>query len=109
MIVAFGIIFVYILCSIFHFSATRYATGWMKKEKEKNMKLELDDALPEIVIIIPALREVSLVDDTLDYFSKLKYAKDKYKIVFVTTVIETISKKEKRNRIERFYRKKNEL
>lgn len=107
MIVAFGIIFVYILCSIFHFSATRYATGWMKKEKEKNMKLELDDALPEIVIIIPALREVSLVDDTLDYFSKLKYAKDKYKIVFVTTVIETISKKEKRNRIERFYRKIN--
>lgn len=108
MIVAFGIILVYILFSIFHFLATGYAARWMKKEKEKNRKTELDENdLPEIVIIIPALREVSLVEDTLDYFSKLKYSKDKYKIVFVTTAIETIGKKENRNRIEEYYKKIN--
>lgn len=113
MIVATGIIIVYILFSIFHFSASVYAAGWMKKEKQKDGKSRLDDKdLPEIVIIIPALREVSLVEDTLDYFSKLKYAKDKCKIIIVTTVIEKIRKKESAGRIEGFYKKvsrKNKL
>lgn len=105
MILAFNIIFAYILFSIFHFWATIYVSKWMKKEKD-NIKLPLDETnMPEIVIIIPALREVSLVEDTMDYFSKMKYSKDKYKIVFVTTVIETISKQNKRNKIEEFYKK----
>ena len=106
MILAFGVIIAYILFSVFHFSATRYAAGWMKREKEKDTESGIDDSsLPEMVIIIPALREVSLVEDTLDYFSKLKYAKEKCKIIFVTTVIERIGKKENIKKIEGFYKK----
>lgn len=106
MILAFGVIVAYILFSVFHIFATGYAASWMKKEKEKDTESCVDNSnLPEVVIIIPALREVSLVEDTLDYFSKLKYAKEKYKIIFVTTVIERIAKKDNINRIAGFYKR----
>lgn len=106
MIFVYGIIFAYILFSIYHLFSSQYVANWMKKEKRKKIELnDIDIDIPDVVIIIPALREVSLVEDTLKYFSQIKYPKEKYKIVFVTTIMETISKEEKRKNIDEFYKK----
>ena len=60
------------------------------------------DCVP-IVFLIPALREESLVDETLSYFSQIQYPKEKLHIVFVTTDEETISKRERAHQLPVLY------
>jgi hypothetical protein len=49
-------------------------------------------AVPFIYILIPVLREQSVIEDTINYFQKLNYPKHRMQIVIVTTEKETIEK-----------------
>lgn len=57
-----------------------YRKAVIKKLKKVKVK-----EYPNICILLPALREQSIVDSTYLNFSNLKYPKEKIKVVFVTT------------------------
>lgn len=61
-----------------------WATCKRKKviEKIKNIRI---DVYPNICVLLPALREQSIVDKTYNTFKKIDYPKEKLKVVFVTT------------------------
>lgn len=108
MMIAYLIIFSYIAFSVFQICASQYVLKWMKKE-ERQLEIKNIDMTeaPDILIMIPALREISLVEDTMEYFLKLKYPKSKYKIIFITTILERMEKEKKRKQIPTFYQKIN--
>jgi hypothetical protein len=50
---------------------------------------------PDVVLFIPALREQSLVDETIEYFNQMPYVYGKLHICFITTEKELLQKNEK--------------
>ena len=57
---------------------------WRKRYNDKINGLGVIE-YPNLVIILPALREQPLVKSTMAYFSKLEYPQDKLKIILATT------------------------
>jgi len=57
--------------------------AWLRKYKINSQKLK--SSKDNFIICIPMLREQKIVLKTIEYFSKLNYPKDKYKIYIVTT------------------------
>jgi len=98
------LVLVYLLYSIYKTFSWICVLKWIEKnEKSKRQQIHYD-YLPYFIILIPALREASLVDETMEYFTKLAYPKDKLFIVFVTTEDEKIFKRMRRTNIEKFFK-----
>lgn len=64
-------------------------------EKEKNNS----DKFPFMVVCLPVLREQAVLKKTMNFFSKLKYPKDKLKIVLITTEKENAQKEERKGKL----------
>lgn len=72
------------------------AYRWMiVKQNNYRTKQDENELYPDIVLFIPALREQSLVDETIEYFSKMPYAEGKFHVCFITTEKELFQKNEK--------------
>jgi hypothetical protein len=55
---------------------------------------------PNFVICIPVLREQDIIEKKINYFSKLKYPKNKYQIIITTTEKETFDKMKNKKKLE---------
>lgn len=95
----------YIFFSIYKIYSWIYVSKWKDTEEKLFETLIKDEYETNYIILIPGLREVSLVNKTMDYFTKLDYPRDKTHIVFVTTDEEMKIKQEKRERIKNYYEK----
>ncbi len=72
----------------------------LKKDKTYKQKMRQENK-ENFIICIPMLREQRVAADTLNYFSKLDYPKNKYKIIVVTTSKETADKKTNSYKLQR--------
>src|SRR3989344_1468470 len=75
-----------IFLGLFNSAKIIYSTSCLNKQRKlliHNNGYRISH--PNIFLIIPVLRESSVIENTLDSFSKLEYPKDKLKIVVVTT------------------------
>ncbi len=59
---------------------------WLQKNEIKHNKTKFSK--DSFIICIPMLREQNIIQSTLEYFSKLNYPKNKYKVIIVTTAKE---------------------
>ena len=66
--------------------------SWILKKNRIYKEASRGINFERYIICIPMLREERVVSDTLKYFSRLNYPKDKYQIVVVTTTKETAEK-----------------
>lgn len=91
---------IYFVFAIYITYAWIVAYRWMIVQ-QSNYCLEQDKngLYPDIVLFIPALREQSLVDETIEYFIKMPYVKEKLHIFFITTEKELFQKNEKLNKL----------
>lgn len=64
--------------------------GKDKKEPKENYSKDL----PEIVIVIPVLREQRVIAEAFSIFSKLRYPKNKFRVIIITTKKEVKEKKQ---------------
>ncbi|AIQ51307.1 hypothetical protein [Paenibacillus sp. FSL R7-0331] len=96
----------YLLYSIYKIASWKYVLHWIRN----NHCLQDKEAphvnhYPDIIILIPGLRETSLVESTVSYYSRLEYPKDKLHIVFITTAEEARMKELRRGQVEKLYHK----
>lgn len=84
------LLFSIILRSIWNFLLLQSNIKWLF-DQEINEEI---DKYPFINICIPALREQSVILDTIEYFSKFNYPKNRYKLFIITTKKEDFEKLE---------------
>lgn len=68
---------------------------WLKNSKIVTAKPE-SPFKTEFIICIPMLREQRIIEETLNYFSKLKYPKTQFSVVIVTTEKEAFQKEQRK-------------
>lgn len=64
---------------------------WLTKNRFRHS--EIADDFPSIIIALPVLREQAVLKQSLGFFSKLRYPKEKLKILVITTQKEIVEKK----------------
>jgi len=60
--------------------------------------------LPDIYILVPVLREQAIIEEMIEYFSRIKYKKGKLKIVVITTEKEEYEKQLNRKKLNNFWK-----
>lgn len=100
-LIALLLVVLFTLNSIKLLVSTRYEINWIKKSKTS--KIGLDKCgynSPNFVILLPALREQSILKQTLDHFSGIDYPLDKVAICVITTEKENFQKNHSRKRLK---------
>ncbi|QPA52718.1 hypothetical protein [Lysinibacillus sphaericus] len=73
------------------------------REQDKIKKLDEYKSYPYLVLLIPGLREQSIVLETIKHFEQFQYPEDRLFIIFVTTTKEERHKNDNRKNLRSFY------
>lgn len=91
------LVYIYILWALYKCYTWVYAYFANRRKQRSISKDEIQNGtkLPNLYILLPALREQALVKSTIQYFNNYKYPCEKLQIVIITTQKEEKEKKEK--------------
>jgi len=87
--------------SIFNLKDLLSNLDWVKRENRLLKKYLNKSVNEKYIICIPMLREQRVIKETIKYFSKMDYPKDKYKIVIVTTNKEVVEKEKNKGDLKK--------
>ena len=83
-----------VLTFLYRTIAVILSKRWIK-DNLNNISLYDKNQWPELILLIPGLREQSLVSETIEHFEKMEYIDGKLSVVFITTDKEKRHKEEK--------------
>lgn len=74
------------------------------KKEEKTILEEVNEQGPQIMVLLPLLREQTILKEMLNHFLKISYPNSKIKIFLITTERENKEKEENAYRVKKLYK-----
>jgi len=73
-------------------------------DRKKKKSVNRVESYPEVIILLPLLREQSVIKEMIDYFAEIHYPKDKISIILITSERENYEKEQNRKKLKDLYK-----